>query len=259
MLRSYWKKKMIEKKFTNQKIKELQVQSYILSQLSRGGCSKIEIKRTPLGERIIVYTSRPGLIVGRKGETIQRLTLALKTRFKMENPQIEIGEINNADLDPYSVADRITYVLERFGPRRFKFIGYDTLSKIIKAGAMGAEIVIGGAGVPGARSKSWRFSAGYLKKAGDISDNHILKAKTVAKLKRATVGIKVSIMPPDLKLPDKLTFKDLEIKVEEIEEVKEELKPKDKKEVKKETKEKKTRKTETKEKKKTPKKKKEEK
>ena len=238
---------MIERKFTNQKIKELQVQSYILSQLNRIGCSRIEIKRTPLGERIVVYTSRPGLMVGRRGENINRLTTALKTRFKMENPQIEIGEIGNPDLDPYSVADKITYTLERFGPRRFKLIGYDTLSKIMKAGAIGAEIVIGGAGVPGARAKSWRFSAGYLKKAGDVSDNKILKAQTVAHLKRATVGVKVSIMPPDLKLPDKITIKDKESKVEQVEEVKEEKKAK--KEIKEETK-KEPEKKETKEEKK---------
>nr|AGT99787.1 30S ribosomal protein S3 [uncultured organism]AJS11736.1 30S ribosomal protein S3 [uncultured archaeon] len=226
---------MIERKFTNQKIKELQVRSYILSQLMRIGCSKIEIKRTPLGERIVVYTSRPGLIVGRKGENISRLTNALKSRFKMENPQIEVGEIENPDLDPYSVADKITYTLEKFGPKRFKFIGYDSLSKIMKAGAMGAEIVIGGAGVPGARAKSWRFSAGYLKKSGDVSDNQILKAQTVAKLKRATVGIKVSIMPPDLKLPDRIEFKEADMKVEVVEEI-----PKEEKKEKKTKKENKT-------------------
>lgn len=224
---------MIEKKFTNQKIKELQVKSYIMSQLTRIGCSKVEIKRTPIGERIVVYTSRPGLIVGRRGENINRLTNALKTKFKMENPQIEVGEIQNPDLDPYSVADKITYILERFGPKRFKLIGYDSLANIIKAGAIGAEIIIGGAGVPGARAKSWRFSAGNLKKSGYISDNKILKAQAVANLRRATVGVKVSIMPPDLKLPDELKIKAKEIKVEKVEEKTEKKKEKTKKESKK--------------------------
>ncbi|MBI2667559.1 30S ribosomal protein S3 [Candidatus Woesearchaeota archaeon] len=209
---------MIERKFTNQKIRELQVKSYITSQLTRMGCSKIEIKRTPVGERIIVYTSRPGLIVGRKGENINRLTNILRTKFKMENPQIEVGEIDNPNLDPYSVADKITYTLEKFGPKRFKFIGYDSLSNIMKSGAIGAEIIIGGAGVPGARAKSWRFSAGYLKKSGDVADSKVLKAQAVANLRRATVGVKVSIMPPDIKLPDKIIIKKPEIKIEKIEE-----------------------------------------
>lgn len=222
---------MIERKFTNQKIRELQVKSYITSQLTRMGCSKIEIKRTPVGERIIVYTSRPGMIVGRRGENINRLTSILKNKFKMENPQIEVGEIENPNLDPYSVADKITYTLEKFGPKRFKFIGYDSLSNIMKSGAIGAEIIIGGAGVPGARAKSWRFSAGYLKKSGDVADSKVLKAQAVAKLRRATVGIKVSIMPPDIKLPDKLIIKKPEIKVEEIED-KQEIVEDTKKEVK---------------------------
>lgn len=216
---------MIERKFISDKLREFQVQEYIALTLNRAGHSRIEIKRTPLGEKIIVYTTRPGLIVGRKGENIKRLTAVLKKKFKMENPQIEIGEIENPLLDAGSVADQIVYVFERYGTKRFKFVGYDTLTKVISAGAVGAEIIISGK-VPGARAKNWRFSAGYLKKSGDISENYMLKSNVVAHLKTGSIGVQVTILHPSVVLPDSITIKEDEskIKVEELKEIPEELK-----------------------------------
>lgn len=230
---------MIERRFVSDKLKEFQVQEYIASTLEKAGHNRIEIKRTPLGEKIIVYTTRPGLIVGRKGENIKRLTVVLKKKFKMENPQIEIGEVEEPLLDVWAVADRIVYTFERFGTKRFKFVGYDTLSKVLEAGAIGAEIVISGK-VPSTRARRWRFSAGYLKKSGDIAENYISTAKVVAHLKIGSIGVKVTIIPPTVVMPDSITIKEEEkpeIKVEELKETPEELKeveekaPKEKKEV----------------------------
>lgn len=223
---------MIERQFTSQKLKEFQIQEFISQELSNAGHNRIEIKRTPLGEKIIVYTSKPGLVVGRKGENIQHLTEALKKKFNIENPQIEIAEVENAFLDPNFIVDRIASVLERFGSQRFKSTGYRTLQEIMDAGAIGAEIIISGT-VPSTRARSWRFSAGYLKKSGDISQNLIKKTNGQAFLKQGVIGIKVSIMTPDIKLPDKVIIKPKEekIKVEEIKpmEIKEEVEEKPKK------------------------------
>ncbi len=210
---------MIERQFVNQKIKEFQVQEYIKSQLTGTGFSHIEIQRTPLGEKVIVFTARPGLVVGRKGENIKKLTNVLKKRFSMENPQIEIGELSNPMLDANFVADKITTTLVRFGSKRFKSIGYKTLQNIIDNGALGAEIVISGK-VPSARARSWRFKAGHLKKSGDISANKIKRAISTANLKSGTVGVKVSIMTPDIILPDKVFI--LDKKLDLVEKPKEE-------------------------------------
>jgi small subunit ribosomal protein S3 len=236
---------MIERKFVAQKLKERQVQEYVAQSLTKAGHSRVEIKRTPMGEKIIVYTTRPGLIVGRKGENIKRLTQTLKKKFNLENPQIEIGDINNPLLDAGAVADQIAYTFERFGPKRFKFIGYDMLTKIMAAGAIGAEIVIGGRGVPGSRAKSWRFSAGYLKKSGSIAEDEVDKASVTALLKTGAVGVKVLIMHPDIELPDKIRIIDTQldktIKVEPIAEkaIEEKTEEKEEKSKKKEKKQKK--------------------
>jgi len=184
------------------------------------------MQRTPLGEKIVIHTSRPGLIVGKKGANIKKLTKVLKTRFKMENPQIEVAEINNPDLDAQNVAEQIVTVLERFGPRRFKSTGYRSLQRIIDAGALGAEIIIAGRGLPGSRAKTWRFYSGYLKKSGDVAMSMMDYGECVANLKSGTIGIKVKILPGDAILPDQIKFNKMEeipVIVEEKEATKEEV------------------------------------
>lgn len=218
---------MIERKFVAEKMREYLVNEYLYKELGPGKYSSFEIKRTPLGERIIIYTARPGLIVGKGGENIKDLTRVFKSRFKMENPQIEVAEISNPNLDAQTMAEQIVTVLERFGPKRFKSVGYKTLQRIIDAGAMGSEIVISGRGLPGARAKSWRFYAGYLKKSGDVSVSQVLYGMATANLKSGTIGVKVWILPPGTILPDKMTYIDSSKMTVQVEEVKGETEAKE--------------------------------
>jgi len=76
--------------------------------------------------------------------------------------------------------------------------------------------------VPSARAKRWRFYQGYLKKSGSFAVEGVQKAYTQALLKTGIIGIQVSIMPPNARLPDAITIKDSspqqpreEVKVEE--------------------------------------------
>lgn len=221
---------MIEKQIIAKNLREYLIQTFVKECFPKGSYSKIDLKKTPLGEKVVVHTAMPGLVVGRKGENISELTKVLKSRFNMENPQVEVAEITEVNLDPLSVAQGIASYFERFGPKRFKLIGYKELQNIMDAGALGAEIVISGRGVPGARAKSWRFKAGHLKKSGDISENYIKRAIAVANLKSGTIGIKVSILTPDVIMPDEIKIKEApKIIVEEIKETiqaKEEIKEK---------------------------------
>src|SRR3989344_7581936 len=98
---------MIEKQIVSKNLREYLIQDYIKDCLPKGSYSRIDLKKTPLGEKIIVHTSMPGLVVGRRGENILELSKVLKLKFNMENPQVEVSEINEANLDPASVAERI--------------------------------------------------------------------------------------------------------------------------------------------------------
>jgi len=216
---------MIERSLVSQRLKEYEIQEYITNNLRHVGHSHTKVQRTPLGEKIIIYASRPGLIVGRKGQNIKKLTQTLKKKFKLENPQIEISEVEKPELDAMIVAERIANSLERFGSSRFKGIGHKTMQAVMDSGALGVEIIISGK-LPSARAKSWRFYSGYLKKCGDIAITGVATAITYAKLKSGTIGIKVKIMPPDVHLPDRVEIvKEKKEIVEEIpeEEAKKEL------------------------------------
>tara|TARA_Y100000310_G_scaffold206646_1_gene207069 strand:- start:724 stop:1521 length:798 start_codon:yes stop_codon:yes gene_type:complete len=202
---------MIERQFINQKLKEFQIEEHIGRIFNKTGFSHIEIKRTPLGENVIVYTTRPGIVVGKKGENIKKLTALLKNKYKLENPQLEIGELPSPMLDVDYVADRIASSIERFSQKRFKAIGYRVLQDVMDAGAIGAEIVLSGK-IPSARARTWRFSAGYLKKSGDINQTQISKKNVSFITRMGAIGISVRIMTPDIQLTDRL----LASKIEEI-------------------------------------------
>ena len=209
---------MIERKFVLQKIKEHEIQEYITNSLKNVGHSHTKMVKTPLGEKVIIYASRPGLIVGRGGQNIKQLTKNLKKKFNLENPQIEINEVDDVNLDANVVAERIVDSLERFGAERFKAIGHRVMGNVMDAGALGIEITISGK-IPSSRAKSWRFYSGYLKKCGDISLVGVDKSVGQALLKKGVIGVKVSIMPPQTELPDKIEL--LDEKEEITEEVKE--------------------------------------
>jgi small subunit ribosomal protein S3 len=218
---------MDEKKFVGFKKKEYAMKKYVWNSLGKGKVSSIKVEYTPVGEKIIVATDKPGLIIGSRGEKIDNLTRVLKLRFKLENPNIEISEIKNPDLDAQLVADRIALEIEKFGNLKFKTIAYKELVRIMKAGALGVEIRLSGK-LPSDRAKSWRFAAGYLKKVGD-SAKVVGKAKSIALTKLGISGIKVGILPPDAKIHDKIEINDeikKLIKAEETQESKKELEEK---------------------------------
>lgn len=240
---------MIERKFVSEKLKEFMIKEHVNKKLKNAGQSDIKLKKTPLGEKIVITAAKPGLVVGRKGENIKILTADLKKLFKLENPQIEIEEVVNQFLDVQIMAEKIAMTLERFGAARFKSIGHRVLTDIMKAGAMGAEILISGK-IPSTRAKTWRFYQGYLKKSGSVSLDEVAVAYTVANLKTGIVGIQVRIMLPGTPLPDKINLIE-EATVEEATEQKaeektEEIKEKAKKTAKKTTKKKAVKKKEAK-------------
>jgi len=193
---------MDEKKFVGLKKREYSIKKYVWKNLGKGKVSSIKVEYTPVGEKIVVATDKPGLIIGSRGEKIDMLTKILKQRFKLENPNIEIIEIRNPDLDAQLVADRIALDLEKFGNLKFKTIAYKEILRIMKAGALGVEIRLSGK-LPSDRAKSWRFAAGYLKKVGD-SAKVVGKAQSVALTKLGISGIKTAILPPDAKIHDKI-------------------------------------------------------
>jgi small subunit ribosomal protein S3 len=193
---------MEEKNVVKFKKEEFAVREYIKNSLGKGKVSRVKIEYTPIGEKIIISTNKPGLVIGKRGEKISELTNVLKNKFKLENPHIEIDEIKKPEFDAQLMADEIAIGLEKFGPLKFKVVAYKALQKIIDAGALGGEIRLSGK-LPSSRAKSWRFAQGYLKKTGD-SAKVVDRAQSIAMTRPGVIGVKVGILSPEVELKDKI-------------------------------------------------------
>jgi len=218
---------MIERKFIQQRKKEFKLQTITEEDIKTIiGHSKTKLIKTPLGEKIVIYTSKPGVLLGKKGDNVNNILTFLKKKIDLDNPEIEVREVEEPNLDPKIIAEKIGTGLERFGVKRAKWLIHRALEDIMSAKAMGAEIRLTGK-IQGGRSKSLRVYSGYLKKCGETAKEGVRKAERIAKLKLGVIGIKVSIMPQDIKLGDKVEF------ITEEEQTKEETVEKGKKETKK--------------------------
>lgn len=223
---------MEEKKFVGVRKEEYNIRQFIKRTFGKGKISSVRIEYTPVGEKIVIATHKPGLVIGKRGEKIAELTEILKKRFKMENPHIDIDEVMRPEFDAQLVADDIALALERFGALKYKATSYRMLEKIKNAGAMGVEIRVSGK-LPSDRARTWRFAFGYLKKTGDAA-KVVDRAEAVAKTKQGIVGIKVAILAPNTKVHDQIKIsEDLLNEIKKNVEIKEEPEPVKKKKVKK--------------------------
>ena len=195
---------MEEKKFVGVRKDEYNFREFVKGLFGKGKISRVRIEYTPVGEKIVVSTHRPGWVIGKRGEKINELTEILKKRFKMENPHVDIDEILRPEFDAQLIADDIALTLERFGAQKYKASSYRALDRIKKAGALGAELRLSGK-LPSDRARSWRFAFGYLKKTGNDA-SVVDRAESVAKTKQGIVGIKVAILAPGVKVCDQITI-----------------------------------------------------
>lgn len=194
----------VERTFIKLGLKRVELETFLEQELGRAGYDGVDVRRIPTGTRIALYVERPGMVIGRKGKSIKQLTEDLEKKFGLENPQVEVVEIQKPELSGPIMAKRVAFALERgINVRR---AGRNMLQRIMSAGARGAELVISGR-IAGERSRSERFYQGYLSKAGEPAEKLVSHGYAVATLRAGVAGIRVSIMPPDVPLPDEIKAK----------------------------------------------------
>jgi len=210
---------MIERIFIKEHVTEALIDEYLEKRLARAGYSHMEMKKTPIGTRIIIYAEKPGLVIGRKGRLVKELTETIAKEFGVENPQIEVKQVENPDLDPAIVAQKIASALER--GMHFRRVAHAAVRRVMGAGAKGVVIIISGK-LTGERARTEKFMEGYMKHCGEPSEVLVRKAHRIAKLKAGVIGVTVKLVPPDVILPDEVIIKEEEgEKKEEIGEVEE--------------------------------------
>lgn len=200
--------------FVEESVKKTEIDEFLQNELERAGYGGVDITKTPLGTHIVVYAMRPGVVIGRGGETIKELARVLEEQFELPNPQISVAEIEIPELNAYVIASRIASALRR--GVHYRRAGYWALNQVIDSGALGIEIVISGK-LRGRRAKYEKFRAGYLPKSGDPPLEYMRKAELHVQLKPGIFGVKVRIMPPDVEFPDKISLIPSETKEKEEE------------------------------------------
>jgi len=182
---------MINTYFVKQGIKEAEMEDFIRKNFPLGDYSRTEIIRTPMGTKILIYTNKPGRIIGRGGANINAITDAVKARFNLENAQVDVKTIDNPNLDAKIVAKQIASALER--GYNVKKIANLTVKRVMDSGAIGIEIIVSGK-MTGSKAMQTKVIEGYLKQSGEPSRTLVDEGFEVAQTKPGIIGVKVKIM-----------------------------------------------------------------
>jgi small subunit ribosomal protein S3 len=204
----------IVKRFITESIKKTEIDEFLQKKLERAGYGGVDLSKTPLGTHVVIYAMRPGIVIGRGGETIKDLAIILEENFNLANPQISVSEIEVPEFNAFVIASRVASALQR--GVHFRRAGFWALNQVMEAGALGAEIVISGK-LRTERARFEKFRAGYFPRCGDAALKYMKKAEAHVQLKPGIIGVRVKIMPPDAQFPDKIQVIQ-ELPHEEIEE-----------------------------------------
>lgn len=189
----------VEKKFVQEGITKALVDEYLAVELERAGYGGMTMNRTPMGTQITVYAEKPGMVIGKGGKLIRKITRDLDRRFHLDNPQIDVQDVGRGDLNGRVVANRLASSLERGW--YFRKAGQSMMRRVMDAGALGCEIVISGK-LTGPRSRTEKFISGYIKHSGKPAVELVDMGYSVAVKKLGVIGCQVRIIPPDVRLPD---------------------------------------------------------
>ena len=210
----------VAKDLIKERVRRVQVNQHVQEKTARAGFGGLSIQRTPLGTHIRISAERPGLVIGRKGGDIQKLTDELERKFGYENLQVEAVEVSNFALNPLIMASKVANALERGW--NYRRAGNSMLQRIMDSGARGCQITIAGK-LTGLRHRTEKFVSGHIKFCGEPALQLMNVGIAQAKLKPGTIGVKVAIMRPDAKLPDEIEIVKPEIPAETAEENDEEV------------------------------------
>ncbi len=189
----------IKKHFINKGIQQCLVDEFLRSELDNSGYSGCSLQKTPMGTRITIRTSRPGLVIGKKGKKIKELTEAVKQKFNINVPTIDVDTIENPDLNAQIQAERIAYAINK--GQNYRRATYSIIRRIIKSGARGVEVHISGK-VTSQRARNQVFRSGVINKCGTPAYEGVDKGVAHLTLKSGVLGIRVSIMDKNYLLPD---------------------------------------------------------
>jgi len=193
------------RKFINRNVERHLVREFLLENTTRAGFGGLDFQRTPEGTKVTLHAERVGMVIGRKGKIINGLQRHLQNDFNLDNPRLEVAEIENPALNAQVMASKLASALERGW--YFRRAGHSTLLNIMDAGAKGCLVTTSGK-LTGSRNRTQKFQAGHIKFCGDTALQFMDIGFAVATKKLGTIGCTVAIMRPGSKLPHEIRIKD---------------------------------------------------
>ena len=205
--------------------KNMELDEYLKQSLRETGYGGVDIQKTPIGTRITLYVTRPGLVIGRKGAGIKDLTSKLEQKFGLNNPQVSVMEIEVPELNPKIMANRIAQLIER--GTAFRRAAMWTINTVMGAGAMGVEVTIAGK-LRSERAHFEKHSVGVIPKSGNAADKIVQIGITDVLTKMGLMGIQLRIalkneMPNEFELIESTTETDSNIVTQSDQNAKQEI------------------------------------
>lgn len=132
-----------ESNFADCLVEDYNIRKFLKNRLYGAGISRIEIERKSERVKVIVYTAKPGIVIGKGGAEIEKVKAELAKRLSgKEKLSVDIKEVKKPDMDAQLVAENIAQQLEnRISFRRAM---KSTMSRTMKAGALGIKAACGG-------------------------------------------------------------------------------------------------------------------
>ena len=134
---------------------DIKVREYLRKKLATASVSRIQIERPANNARIIIHTARPGIVIGKKGEDIERLRMDISKMMGVP-AQVSVEEIRKPELDAYLVAESVAQQIER--RIMFRRAMKRAVTNTMRLGALGIKINVSGRlnGAEIARSEWYR-------------------------------------------------------------------------------------------------------
>ncbi len=176
------------KDFAEKVVEDENIRTYLRARVNKGGISKIIIERTLKRITVTIHTSRPGIIIGKGGQEVDRIKEELK-KLSGKEVQINIVEIRKPELDSYIVGETVAKQIEaRINYRRAIKMA---IQSTMRAGAEGIKIRISGRlnGAEMARSEEYKDGRTPLHTFRADIDYALVEAQTVY----GKIGVKVWI------------------------------------------------------------------
>ena len=192
--------KMIRRNVDRQLVRE-----YLLKETERAGVGGLTFNRTPEGTKVTLRAEQVGRVIGRRGKVIHDLQRRLQEDFELDNPQLEVEEIEESRTNAQVMASRLASSLERGW--FFRRAGHSTVQNIMDAGARGCIVILSGK-ITGARHRVEKFQKGHIKYCGETALQFMDVGFSTAVKKLGTIGCTVRIMRPGTKLPHEIAIQE---------------------------------------------------